>query len=275
MKISINGIKKPAIVLHGLEPEFNFGYGVYVVIRTYRGQLFFWKESLVNLRKAAGSIGLKIPQSDATLRRWLEPHRHPAGQTRRIKIIAAPGRIYIMSRVLKNEPGISQGVRLGTVRAMRPHPHMKSLNYLTEYISNRQARAAGFYDCLYVSPKHEVREAGYCSLYIVKGNTVFTAKKEDVLCSVSRAVTLQLAKQLGYHVIEKHLPLKEVQNADECFLSSTFFGVIPVTQIDHHKISHGKPGSVTKKLTNAWTKVFLEYRETAGNGVSPANKRTR
>ncbi|MBI4407582.1 MAG: branched-chain amino acid aminotransferase, partial [Candidatus Kerfeldbacteria bacterium] len=58
-----------------------------------------------------------------------------------------------------------------------------------------------------------------------------------------------------YHVKQKRIYLDEVLLADECFLTQTSTGVVPVVGIEERPVGSGKPGSVTKHLME----LFAEY----------------
>ncbi|MBI4407681.1 MAG: aminotransferase class IV, partial [Candidatus Kerfeldbacteria bacterium] len=88
MRISINGKFVPHLVLTGDEPEFNFAYGVFETIRTYRQQPFALTEHLQRLRRSADSIALPITPTNETLTQWVQQHCVATDELR-IKLIAA------------------------------------------------------------------------------------------------------------------------------------------------------------------------------------------
>ena len=48
---------------------------------------------------------------------------------------------------------------------------------------------------------------------------------------------------------------KALLRADEVFITQTSSGIIPVVEIDGHKIGDGKPGPVTRKLMQYFKKL--------------------
>jgi branched-chain amino acid aminotransferase len=63
---------------------------------------------------------------------------------------------------------------------------------------------------------------------------------------------IELAAKLGIPFVERDIQVHNVMNADEAFLSSTPFCVMPVTKINGVAIGTGLPGPITGKLLSAW-----------------------
>jgi branched-chain amino acid aminotransferase len=95
---------------------------------------------------------------------------------------------------------------------------------------------------------------GY-NLFIVSGGVIRTPGDRSVLQGVSRAVVLDLARDLGIPLGEEDLQPYDVYNADEAFFTSTSPCVLPVTRIDKRPIGDGKPGPVVARLLQAWSEV--------------------
>ena len=64
--------------------------------------------------------------------------------------------------------------------------------------------------------------------------------------------SLQHARDLGYTVVERNVARAEMYLADEMFLSGTAAELVPVVEVDDHKIGSGKPGEVTRLLQGAF-----------------------
>jgi branched-chain amino acid aminotransferase len=59
---------------------------------------------------------------------------------------------------------------------------------------------------------------------------------------------IKLAKQSAIELIEKPIEPKELYNGDECFITSSGAGIVPITRIWNRKIGSGKCGTITQKL---------------------------
>ena len=61
---------------------------------------------------------------------------------------------------------------------------------------------------------------------------------------------IELAKQNGYKVVERHIMPEELKNFDECFLTGTAAEVTPVSLIGDFTF---KPAKGCETLINAYT----------------------
>ena len=64
----------------------------------------------------------------------------------------------------------------------------------------------------------------------------------------------RLAKEHNVQIEERLFTPEEAYGADEAFLSSASQFVMPITEIDGHRIGGGQPGPVVRKLRE----IFLE-----------------
>ena len=63
---------------------------------------------------------------------------------------------------------------------------------------------------------------------------------------------LELASEAGVQSSESAITKHDVYVADECFLTGTAAEIIPVVKVDDRVIGSGKPGPMTKELTEAF-----------------------
>ena len=63
---------------------------------------------------------------------------------------------------------------------------------------------------------------------------------------------IQIARDLGYEVIERDIARAELSLADEVFLTGTAAELVPVREIDDHAIGTGRPGEITRALQAAF-----------------------
>ena len=63
---------------------------------------------------------------------------------------------------------------------------------------------------------------------------------------------IQIARDLGYEVVERDLARAELYLADEVFLTGTAAELVPVREIDDHAIGTGKPGEITRAVQTAF-----------------------
>ncbi|HVW36063.1 MAG TPA: aminotransferase class IV, partial [Pirellulales bacterium] len=93
----------------------------------------------------------------------------------------------------------------------------------------------------------------------------------NTLPGISRKTVIELAAQLGIEFVERDFQVYNVVNADEAFLASTPFCILPVTKLNGLAIGDGKPGPIFRKLIAAWSqRVGLDIVEQIVSGAAPA-----
>ena len=65
---------------------------------------------------------------------------------------------------------------------------------------------------------------------------------------------MRLAKEEGVEIVERKFTVEEALAADEAFLTSASQFVMPIVEIDGHRIGGGQPGPVVRKLREIFLK---------------------
>ena len=92
------------------------------------------------------------------------------------------------------------------------------------------------------------------NFFMVKNGELFTPEGRNILRGISRAYTMELAKDLGINCSEKNIEPYDLYDADEAFLTGTPFCILPTTHLNGVKIGTGKMGEMTKLLLERWSK---------------------
>ncbi|XP_052203442.1 branched-chain amino acid aminotransferase 1, mitochondrial-like [Diospyros lotus] len=109
-------------------------------------------------------------------------------------------------------------------------------NYAPVLKALTRAKSGGFSDVLYLDPEHKknVQEATSCNIFVVKDNLVSTPRTSGtVLPGVTRKTVIEIARDHGYQVEERILPVEELLEADEVFCTGTAVGIAPVGSITY------------------------------------------
>lgn len=245
---------------------FQFGDGVYEVIRTYGGRPFMLHAHLARLNRSAEAIGLRQPYS---LERWSgymeEGLRLAAFTESKIYVqitrgVAPRDHVYapqleptVVMTIRELHP-LSPAVQTAGVDAMTLDDvrwgrcDIKSLNLLPNVLARQQAKEAGVFEAILVK-NGEVTEGSVSNVIIVDNRTLMTAPEGPrILSGVTREVVLRLARQEGLEVHEQYPSRENLFGASEVFLTGTTVEVLPVVRIDGKPIGSGEPGPVTRQL---------------------------
>jgi branched-chain amino acid aminotransferase len=63
---------------------------------------------------------------------------------------------------------------------------------------------------------------------------------------------MQIARDLGYEVVERNIARAELYLADELFCTGTAAELTPIREVDDHRIGTGSPGEVTRAVQKAF-----------------------
>ncbi|MEW9051924.1 MAG: D-amino-acid transaminase [Neobacillus sp.] len=245
---------------------FQFGDGVYEVIRVYNGKMFTAKEHLERFEKSAGSIGILLPYTMVQLTEMLEnllvknsleqgniymqitrgaaPRNHvfPTTETKPTLIAYTN----IVPRPLESLKSGVKTILTEDIRWLRCD--IKSLNLLGNLLAKQKAAEQGCYEAI----QHRgqtVTEGSASNIFIIKNGAVITHESNHlILKGITKDVILDLCLKNNIPVEERAFSLEELEQADEVFLSSTTSEVMPVIEINRKKIKDGKPGIITQQL---------------------------
>ena len=98
-----------------------------------------------------------------------------------------------------------------------------------------------------------ISEASGANFLIAKKGTVISPTFKNILWGVSLLTIQELCSELKIPFVQKNLQVHDVVNADEAFLSTTPYGIAPVTKVNKISISDGKPGPIFRRIVEAWS----------------------
>jgi branched-chain amino acid aminotransferase len=120
-------------------------------------------------------------------------------------------------------------------------------NYLNGMIARAEAKKNGFEHAVMLDTGGFIAEGGTESVFLVKGNCLMTPATGTVLRSITRMSILEAASKDGIECVEGQLKPELLFEADEMFVSSSPFKVLPVKQINDRKLDDA-PGPLTRKI---------------------------
>lgn len=244
--------------------------GSYTTLRTYRGNRVVRLGQ--HVRRLVDSLPVPATlEADAVaeaLARAIEATGHPES---RLRLTFAPPRLYVTVERFTPpaEACYREGVRCVTVVARRENPRAKDTRFLATAAEAYRALPAGIDEGLMLGDDGAILE-GLSSNFFALVNGVLRGEDERVLPGVTRAIVLELARDL-LPVALRAVRKDEIGDVAECFLTSVSRGVLPVVEIDGRAIGDGRPGPGTRELIGRFAAIV--EREAvplpAVGGVSP------
>ena len=132
-------------------------------------------------------------------------------------------------------------------------PHAKaSGQYLNSVLAKVESVKSGYEEAILLDDHGFVCEGTGENIYLVRdGQIVTPGQHNSILDGIARRSILQIARDLGYTVVERDIARAEMYLAEEMFLSGTAAELVPVREVDDHVIGDGGPGEITRVLQDA------------------------
>ncbi len=97
-----------------------------------------------------------------------------------------------------------------------------------------------------------IAEPWGANFFFIKKGKILTPGRQLVLEGITRETVLDTANELGIPIIEgNYFKPYDVYTADEAFVTTTSYTVLPVASLDGRKIGKKVPGPITERLIKA------------------------
>jgi branched-chain amino acid aminotransferase len=127
-------------------------------------------------------------------------------------------------------------------------PHAKaSGQYLNSVLAKIESMKAGYDEGILLDDKGHVCEGTGENVFVVKEGVIATPPQSaSILDGINRKSVMQIARDLGYEVVERDIARAELVLADEVFVTGTAAELTPLREIDDIEI--GPPGPITREV---------------------------
>lgn len=254
---------------------YQFGDGVYEMIRIYNRKLFAGREHLQRLAESAEKIGLELTHTvfeiEEKLNDLIEKNQVSFGTvylqfTRGVasRNHAFPG-TDVLSSFVAYTKAVERPVNTMTsgVTALLTEDirwlccDIKSLNLLGNLLAKQKAVEAGCFEAI-LHRGQTVTEGSASNISIIKNGVLITHPANNyILNGITRQKVLEICRNNNIPYEEKNYTISELLNSDEVFLSSTTVEVTPIIDVSGTKINNGKPGVVTTQIQNLFEQEII------------------
>ncbi|MGB7404887.1 MAG: aminotransferase class IV [Pacificimonas sp.] len=280
--IDVNGTLTPRAeaVVSVFDSGFMLGDGVWEGLRVHNGRIAFLGRHLDRLYEGAKAIdmdiGLTRTELSERLARAIAANDMIDGGHIRLmvtrgirstpyqdpRVVISDATIVIVPEWKEPLPAtVEGGIRLFTVHVRRGDPAVQDqklnshskLNCITACI---QATKAGYDEALMLDPHGFVATCNSTHFFIVRKGDIWTSSGKYCLGGITRGVVLELAKDAGIPAFEKDFSLADVYGADEAFVTGTFAGVVPVTEVDGRELTAAR-GPMVERLQQLYRERLI------------------
>ncbi|WP_106204841.1 branched-chain amino acid aminotransferase [Aliiruegeria haliotis] len=249
--------------VHILTHAMHYASSVFEGERAYHGKIFKSVEHSERLRKSAEMIDFEIPYSveeieaakaltlkemgldDAYVRvvAW-----RGAGEDMGVASARNPVRMAVAAWEWGAYYGDAKfkGAKLDISRWKRPSPetipsHAKAAGlYMICTMSKHAAEAKGCSDAMMFDYRGYVAEATGANIFFVRDGEVHTPLPDCFLNGITRQTVIEMLKQKGISVKERHIMPEELEGFQQCWLTGTAAEVTPVGEIGDYSFEVGE-----------------------------------
>ncbi len=258
--------------IHVLTHGLHYGSCVFEGERAYNGNIFKSRQHSERLRKSAELLGFEIPYSvdeiekakkeliakQGVVNGYLRPVAWRGSE--QLSVSAQKNTIHLAIATWDwpsyfSKETKEKGIRLIHAPWVRPAPTMAPYAskaaglYMICTLSKHAAEAQGAQDALMLDYRGYIAEATGANIFLIKNGEVHTPIPDCFLNGITRQTIIELAKEHGVKLIERHIKPEELKDFTEVFLTGSAAEVTPVGQIGDLKFT---PGALTQKFMQAY-----------------------
>ena len=254
-----------------------YGAGLFETMRSHNGVVFRLADHLDRLFQSAAKLSInhdydgkfltdsvyelltanELTESRLRLTLTNGPIAGSAGESRpTLLITAAPLQLYPAECYRTGVMVVLCPYRQNTNDPICGH---KTTNYYPRLLALTLARQQQAAEALWFTNDNRLAEGCVSNIFLVKDSVLHTPSLgTPVLPGVARKAVCWIAERESIKLIEKDLHISDVLEADEVFLTNVVMEVMPVVQVEKHRIGPGRVGPVTEGLRRRFTETIEE-----------------
>jgi len=276
--VNINGqlVHRDKAGISPFDSAVQGGDAVWEGLRLYNGRIFKLHEHLDRLERSAHALAIvDLPPREKIieeLKRTLAANKMRDGVhirltlTRGVKITSGmdprlnqSGATLIILAEHKAPVYSKDGLRLITASVRRPPPEVLDArihhaNLLNSILAKIEANNAGADDALMLDMNGFIAETNATNVFIVRKGDLATSKVVACPEGITRATVIEIAATEKIRCVEADLSPVDVYSAEEMFCTGTMGELAGVVKIDNRDVGDGRPGPMTKRLSELYTK---------------------
>ncbi|MBL7082840.1 MAG: branched-chain amino acid transaminase [Candidatus Aminicenantes bacterium] len=153
------------------------------------------------------------------------------------------------------EEALEKGVdvKVSTWQRMAPNTFpalaKSGANYMNSQLIKMEAILEGYVEGIGLNVRGHISEGSGENVFLVIDGTIHTPPlSASILPGITRAMVIQLAKDLGFPFIEETIPREILYIADEVFFTGSAAEITPIRSVDKLPVGKGERGPITKIL---------------------------
>lgn len=244
------------------------GWGAFTTLRLYAGVPFEFQRHWERMAHDAARLNMALPLNPAAARKWVIDLALANGRREgmaRVSFIrnsggawgawddARPMDFLVFTQRVPSWPAsYSLQLQPNAVYSAGVYAGAKMLSWALNSALMERARAGGYDDALLLNEHGHVVECTSANIFVVRSGQILTPPlSSGCLPGITRDVLFGLAPEEGIPIVEKEITPRDLDAAEEVFLSSTTREVGGVRSIGE-SWQYEAPGRITQTLAAAF-----------------------
>ncbi len=157
-----------------------------------------------------------------------------------------------------------KGVNIGRVPNVRPNdsilsPHYNTLSKLNCILASIEANKLGYDEGIMNDMNGNISTCNSTNLFFIKNDRVLTSSGEYCLNGITRGKAILVCSQNNIACSETNFTFEDIKNCNEAFVTGTFAGIIPVSQLEGRKLESTNSDSLVNKIRILYNQEIQDY----------------
>lgn len=253
---------------------FLYGLGFFETFRTYKGKAVFLPLHFERLLEALKEYRIHFPYTFKELEQVIEQLNAQDGKEGYFRINVSAGvhpiglapSQYEKPNVIvfrKELPETKRGAEKEAVwlKTVRNSPEQEQRHKSHHYGNNVRARmelpSLVAHEGFFTDARGVVAEGITSNIFWIKDGILYTpSTKLGILPGITRKMVIELAGIIGIQVREGSFLTWELEQADECFITTAVQELVPISHIGNSRFA-GSEGRIYQKLHNAYVEKIV------------------
>jgi len=283
--ININGelFHRSEAKISVFDSGFLLGDGVWEGIRLHRSKLVFIEDHLERFYASANGISLDIPLSKNDIITEINKvlDKNNMNDNIHIRLVVSRGdkitpyqnpnanvgpiNLVIIPEYKEADPNTYiKGIHIGRVPNIRPNesilsPHYNTLSKLNCILASIEANKLGYDEGIMNDINGNISTCNSTNLFFIKKNKVLTSTGDYCLNGITRGKTISLCNQNNIKCSETIFTFEDIIDCNEAFVTGTFAGIIPVSQLEGRKLESTNSSSLVNKIRMLYNQEIQDY----------------
>lgn len=220
-----------------LDDGYQFGLGVFETISVEHNVPILLSWHLERLHRSLEALGIRQTVEESYVLSWLSAH---PGEHQALKIIVSEKNLTL---TMRPNPYTHEQIRKGFCLSYSniyrnetsPLVYHKTLNYGDCILEKRRAKETGSDELIFCNSRGEICEGTISNIFFVYNGQIYTPPvASGLLPGILRRFIIE-----HYPVKEQILRKEDVLHMQECFVTNSLMGVMPVHTLEEKTYSLG------------------------------------